>query len=314
MYPEARRFDGWREEFAHHVINSDIRRLDDPSRDRFHAETHLLSLGEIKFAKSIRTPIELSRTAAQVAESDGSVGLLLNIEGGLHVSQDGVEILNDKPGAVLTYHSRVHKARFLAGASGLSHVVAFILPRRTLLAAAPEALTRAGGRISSEPGVLKYLTRYTADFVAESSAAPADPTLAATVGSHILDLVSLMLGASRDAAEIASRRGLRAARQKSILAFVAENLGDPNLDVSMVAARHGVSTRYVSQLMEEKGETLTRCILRLRLEKSAMLLSDPALRSHRIGDIALACGFTDLSHFNRSFRRHFGETPRSYRG
>ena len=34
----------------------------------------------------------------------------------------------------------------------------------------------------------------------------------------------------------------------------------------------------------------------------------------RIGDIAFACGFNDLSYFNRCFRRRFGLTPTAARG
>ena len=33
----------------------------------------------------------------------------------------------------------------------------------------------------------------------------------------------------------------------------------------------------------------------------------------RIADIAFACGFSDISHFNRSFRRAFGDTPHGMR-
>ena len=34
----------------------------------------------------------------------------------------------------------------------------------------------------------------------------------------------------------------------------------------------------------------------------------------RISDIAFACGFNDLSYFNRCFRRRFGLTPTAARG
>jgi NAD(P)-dependent dehydrogenase (short-subunit alcohol dehydrogenase family) len=36
--------------------------------------------------------------------------------------------------------------------------------------------------------------------------------------------------------------------------------------------------------------------------------------SYRILDIALDCGFSDLSNFNRAFRAEFGVSPRVYRG
>jgi AraC-like DNA-binding protein len=39
-----------------------------------------------------------------------------------------------------------------------------------------------------------------------------------------------------------------------------------------------------------------------------------AHREGRISDIAFACGFNDLSYFNRCFRRRFGLTPTAARG
>lgn len=50
---------------------------------------------------------------------------------------------------------------------------------------------------------------------------------------------------------------------------------------------------------------------------SAGDLDDVAMgcgRERRISDIAFACGFNDLSYFNRCFRRRFGLTPTAARG
>jgi AraC-like DNA-binding protein len=313
IYPAAERFDGWREEFARRVINSDIRRLDDAAQDDFYASTDIMQAGQIKIASSKRTQIEIVRSAAQAEQSDATVGLLVNMRGVFQASQDGLDTHVDGIGAQLMYNDRVNQLRVLAGEDGLSHIVSFTLPRRALLSAAPDALTRPGGRLNPDPSMLKYLIRYASDVAAPAPGTHGNPALAAAIGDHMLDLVALMLGPSRDAGEIASRRGLRAARLKSILAFVADNISDPALDVAMVARRHGIGTRYVSQLMEERGETLMRLIQRLRLERAAAMLNDPAARGLRIGEIAFACGFSDLSHFNRSFRRQYGETPKSYR-
>jgi AraC family transcriptional regulator len=58
------------------------------------------------------------------------------------------------------------------------------------------------------------------------------------------------------------------------------------------------------------GVTPHQYVLRARLRQAAMRLAqDPA----RIGDIALDCGFGDVSNFNRTFRAEFGVSPRLYR-
>jgi AraC-like DNA-binding protein len=43
------------------------------------------------------------------------------------------------------------------------------------------------------------------------------------------------------------------------------------------------------------------------------MLSNPLLAERTISTIAYETGFGDLSHFNRAFRRRYGETPSDVR-
>jgi AraC-like DNA-binding protein len=51
-------------------------------------------------------------------------------------------------------------------------------------------------------------------------------------------------------------------------------------------------------------------LLKKRLEYSAVLLNNPALN---VSQVALDCGFEDLSHFSRAFKERFGTSPANYR-
>jgi AraC-like DNA-binding protein len=56
----------------------------------------------------------------------------------------------------------------------------------------------------------------------------------------------------------------------------------------------------------------------LRLEAHApklarRMLADRRYRHLSIAQLALECGFGDISYFNRSFRRRYGETPSDVR-
>ena len=51
-------------------------------------------------------------------------------------------------------------------------------------------------------------------------------------------------------------------------------------------------------------------LLQKRLEYSAVLLKNPALN---VSQVALDCGFEDLSHFSRAFKEKFGMSPAHYR-
>jgi transcriptional regulator GlxA family with amidase domain len=58
------------------------------------------------------------------------------------------------------------------------------------------------------------------------------------------------------------------------------------------------------------GTTPHQYMLRSRLRRAAIRLrKEPT----RILDIALGCGFGDISNFNRTFRAEFGMSPRAYR-
>jgi AraC-like DNA-binding protein len=58
------------------------------------------------------------------------------------------------------------------------------------------------------------------------------------------------------------------------------------------------------------GTTPHQYLLRVRLRRAAIRLREEPTR---ILDIALGCGFGDVSNFNRTFRAEFGVSPRAYR-
>jgi AraC family transcriptional regulator len=58
------------------------------------------------------------------------------------------------------------------------------------------------------------------------------------------------------------------------------------------------------------GVTPHQYLVRARLREAAIRLS---AGPDRILDIALDCGFGDVSNFNRAFRAEFGVNPRAYR-
>lgn len=51
-------------------------------------------------------------------------------------------------------------------------------------------------------------------------------------------------------------------------------------------------------------------LLQKRLEYSAVLLKNPALN---VSQVAMDCGFEDLSHFSRAFKDKFGTSPANFR-
>jgi AraC-like DNA-binding protein len=158
---------------------------------------------------------------------------------------------------------------------------------------------------------LQLLTRYIRIFDDQQSLAT--PELRNLVVNHVYDLVALALGATRDAAATAYGRGARAARLHAIKTEILNSLNRHELSLAGLAARHGVTPRHVQMLFESDGTTFSRFLLDQRLARAHRMLSNPLLAERSISTIAYDAGFGDLSHFNRAFRRRYGETPSDVR-
>jgi AraC-like DNA-binding protein len=73
----------------------------------------------------------------------------------------------------------------------------------------------------------------------------------------------------------------------------------------------GVSKSYLSRSFRGyTGQTVMGYLTGRRIERAMLLLQTT---DRKVLDIALDCGFGDLSHFIRTFRRRVGATPTRYR-
>jgi AraC family transcriptional regulator, positive regulator of tynA and feaB len=100
--------------------------------------------------------------------------------------------------------------------------------------------------------------------------------------------------------------------RRAARALVDRELGDAGFRSSAIAGSLGVSARYVQVVFAEVGTTPSRFLLTRRLEAAAARLRRPGNRCS-ITEVALECGFSDLSYFSRAFRRRFGVPASAYR-
>jgi AraC-like DNA-binding protein len=304
--PLAERFDAF-QEFITRLSRTETRRLDEPAAQPFGGKVSVTPLGHISFSTLAGTPTRYWCLPGSERFRPDYLRLMVNRAGPAIVSQLDQDASFTETGATI----------FDNRACGATHYAetyttyAYNVPRSLMLAAAPNADAYSARPVQANPRILSYLISYTDAVIASGDLR--DPVLATNIGNHMFDLAATLLGPTREAAEVASTRGLRTTRRKAILAEIDRHFADPNLSAKTIAARHGLSRRQVERLMEENGETVSRAVLRRRLAEAAAMLSDPDTRNMRISDIAFACGFGELSHFNRTFKREFGEAPRLFR-
>jgi AraC family transcriptional regulator len=85
------------------------------------------------------------------------------------------------------------------------------------------------------------------------------------------------------------------------------------MDQDLVSlAREAKLSRYhfLRVFRELTGLTPHQYVLRARLRRAATQLISERMR---VLDVALDCGFRDVSNFNHAFRREFGVSPKAYR-
>jgi AraC-like DNA-binding protein len=89
---------------------------------------------------------------------------------------------------------------------------------------------------------------------------------------------------------------------------------DTNLTLSLkeISQSLNVHPTYLSREFSKYFDNLSfgNYIRKLRIEKSIELMKDP---KYSLAEIAYLTGFSDQSHFNRTFKLHTGENPSSYR-
>jgi AraC-like DNA-binding protein len=186
--------------------------------------------------------------------------------------------------------------------------LALIVPRKALDPWLRDKSTHFVQRVPPDNSAMQLLVSYL-DVLQDTAVAP---ELEHVVVAHVHDLLAVTLGATADGIEIASKRGIRAARLCALKKDVLDNLGS-DFSVGRLAARHRLTERYVQMLFEDGGTTLTSFVRDQRLNRARNMLTRPRFDHMRITDIALHVGFGDISYFNRMFRRRFGMSPKDMR-
>jgi AraC family transcriptional regulator len=104
--------------------------------------------------------------------------------------------------------------------------------------------------------------------------------------------------------------GLPGHRLRLVLDYIRDHL-DRDLPLGDLAAVAGMSPHYFVDLFRAStGQTPHQFVLTQRIERARHLLGNRALS---VLDVAILVGFSDASHFTRTFRRSVGATPTRYR-
>jgi AraC-like DNA-binding protein len=300
-FPQRDRLAAWRDIFGRTVVNLDIEPL---TADQFHCDATVCAQPGLGLLVGKTSGVHLDHSSDLIVDDD--LSFMIGPTGDWTACQLGRTAVLGSGDGVLMWNAEV-------GSMSLPSDIRFITFRAPVAAIAPLVPDFQAGiatRIPAQSMPLRLLSRYLDIFQDAPAMTPEMQRLAVT---HVHDLLALTLGASPDAAEVAKGRGLRAARLRAIKTDILDGLGRVDLSVGTIAARHGVTPRYVQMLFEDEGTTFTEFTVKQRLARAHRLLGDRRHAGRTIGAIAFEVGFGDLSYFNKIFRRSFGATPSEVR-
>jgi AraC family transcriptional regulator len=181
---------------------------------------------------------------------------------------------------------------------------------------AADAGTGRGGRVfrmlrlpstrALSPLVARVGARLTGDFVGmhEFTSEISWEELGIQLAASAIHLANDAPGDMRDAMSSVIARMTRAVR-------IIEESSESELTLRCLAREAKLSPYHFLRCFQLlMGVTPHQYLLRVRLRDAATRL---ATEPGKVLDIALDCGFGDVSNFNRAFRREFGMSPRRFR-
>lgn len=304
---DAARLGHWRSLFEGSVNPLDVEYL--PDRP-FRSRLEITAFDRLILNRQSGTVSRLSRTRRHVARSPDTgfhFGIVRN-GSDVHLAQCGREAVY-APGQALLLNGAEPA---FANTPGELDFIGMMIERGPLLELVPDAEDLVVHAFDPRRPAMQLLTGYV-DLIGQQGVG-ADGAVDGHIASTLIDLIALILGPDRDRAAIARSRGPRAARLARVVAEIRQSFARPDLSPHILARRLGISARYLQDLLSESGTTLTERVLELRLQKARGMLANPRNNHTNVSDIALACGFNEVSYFNRCFRRRFGASPTQYRG
>jgi len=280
----------------------------DPAAEMsFDGELRIARTSEVSVGSIRGTVKSISRTANDIAsENTDNVVLLCNADSSSMCVEQSGRSVELAAGAFVLIEQR--EPSWIKLADGKCGLIAVQVERARVRQRCVDLEDRFMAAVPQQSSAIDLVRAYVKVLAGQQHPGPL--SIMQFAADHIADLITAAVaGAKGEVAELASLRGLRAARLQAVLAKIADNFANPGISAQGVAKELGLSARYVHDLLQETGISFSERVLELRLQRARKMLSQRQNDAMRISEIALMNGFSDMSYFNRCFRRRFGCTP-----
>jgi AraC-like DNA-binding protein len=122
--------------------------------------------------------------------------------------------------------------------------------------------------------------------------------------------LELLVGALRVDGDVPSTSVAQPALRAAMDRYIERNLLGGAVTPNDIANAHGVSIRTVNRIFNATGQTVGEVIRVRRLARAREELTES---DRSVATIAHRWGFSDTSHFSRTFKAQYGASPSEYR-
>jgi AraC-like DNA-binding protein len=302
--PQGPAYEAWREEFCRRFCQLDA---ETATAERIECTVEISQVGPLSFGTAHGSSGSFVRTRSLISDGHDDLVLLTAIKGDALAVQRGRSIELRPLEMCITSLDHIGESRLSEG----GRYTALRMPRRDLMALSKNIEDKLARPLQGSVGLRNIVSEYYA--LCAGTAPALDLTIQHVMARQMMELVALLVETGGDAPSQASGNSFGAARLQLIQTQMLENLHDRGLTIASVALRACLSSRQVQRLFEQTGSTFSGFLLEQRLLLAHRRLSAVGTRLEKISSIALDAGFSDLSYFNRSFKKRFGVTPSEWR-
>src|SRR5437870_3613080 len=239
-----------------------------------------VEVGEAKLVRFDSSPQCYSRDARLVSKA-GSDEFMFDFQrrGRSSMVQAGNESMIE-PGFGVLYDARRPFEDRLYGPEQRSEVFIATVPAAALLRAVPQAERLCARPIPLSGTLARSIAALVRNAVIAPDAYPARDDM--DIVAYLAALLRLATGAAHELRRDALFAPLDAYLRAKIAVLRPSR---------SIAAEFGISERTLHRIFSDRGTTLERHVLRLRVEQFRTLLRNTALRESSIASLAMQCGF-----------------------